>query len=162
MQKSALMTCVLSLVVLSTTASFATNPDPAVNREQLTSLVASVYDAPAHKFVLKQIDGPNNRGFRVVFVHNGNRYTFDHDWWVGGIQIWIRPDGTSHPDVPADAFSDDNMDGIVDFGTDGHMRIFAVADHYGSHSEGEGSEHQPYWQKIYNEALVGLQATLSH
>ena len=154
---------ILLVVVLFTflaVESRAQDVSPVMSGDQVVDLIASVYNTPAHRFLLKSLDGPDGRGFRVVYVHNGKRYTLDHDWWVDGIQIWVRPDGTSHPNPPADAFADEDMDGVVDFGTDGDVRIFAVANHYHDGSAAMGMEHSPYWQNICNEALIGLRAAV--
>ena len=161
MKKFALIGVLVALIV-SVTEVYAQNASPTMTKEQVTDLVARVYDAPTGKFLLKQLNGQDKRSFRVVFVHNGKRYPLDHNLGVDGIQAWIRPNGTSHPNPPVNAFTDANTDGIVDSGTDtdGHARIFAVADSYYKGSAATGLEHRSYWQKIYDEMLAGLQATL--
>ena len=155
-----LVSTLVVLVTFSAGKSHAQEVKPMMSEKQVTDLVFRVYDAPTGKFLSKQLNGPDHRGFRVVFVHSGKRYTLDHEWWVDGIQIWIRPNGTSHPSVSADVLGDQNTDGVVDFGSDGHMRIFVAPNYFGDGTVTKGLEHQPYWQKIYNEALAGLEATL--
>lgn len=144
--------------------SYAQDIKPVMGKKRVSDLVARVYGAPKNKFVLKQMVriGPDG-SFRVVFVHNGKRYTFDRyrsGGFLDDIQVWIRPDGTSHPSRPADVVFDSNADGVVDQGSDGRDKIFAAANHYREGSAAEGLKYRSYWQGVYNEALVGLEATL--
>jgi len=155
-----LMGALAIIIIFSVEESHAQDVKPVMSKDQVVNLVARVYQSPAKKFLSKSLNGPDNRGFRVVFIHNGKRYTLDHNWWTDGVQVWVRPNGTSHPSPPANAFADKNTDGIVDFGTDGHNKIFAVANTYYEGSEAKGLEHRPYWQNIYDEALSGLRTTL--
>ena len=109
---------------------------PIMGQEQLIALIDSVYQATPQSFLLKQLNGPDGRGFRVVFVHHDTRYTLDHNWWTDGIQIWSRPNGTSQTDYNADYAIDKDMDG--------------KAEHEYSKQEG-----------LYHSALDGLQMTLA-
>ena len=146
-------TLVLAVVLLtiSATTILAADPSPIVNYKQLMELVDSVYQAPASKFLLKELDGPNNCGFRVVYVYQNRRYTLDYKWHTPGFQAWVRPEGSG--DLKSiEAFSDDNQDGVVNFGTDGGPKIFR--------SQVEGLEYESYWQGHYNDAIAGLKATL--
>ena len=157
MRKFFPLVCVLvALIVFSVAWNYIQNAELAMDEERVTNLIARVYEAPADKFRVKQLDGPHGRGFRVVFAYNGMHYTFDHDWWVDGVYIWMH----RLTRLPPDAFADRDMDGIVDFGTDGQDKIFAVANFYEEGSAARGLEHQPYWQGIYGEAFVGLEVTL--
>jgi len=157
--------CVFIAAVVSflTAESHAqdTTAHPAMTKEQIANLVSRVRDAPTEEFLLASIGEPDAHRFRVVFVYNSKRFTFDHNCWVKGIQVWIRPDGTYHPNPVANAIADSNADGVVDFGTDGNVRIFATAGHSHEGSPAEGEEHRTHWQRAYNEALAGLEATLN-
>ena len=95
----------------------------------------------------------------MVYVYNGKRYTFEHSW-TRGLQIFFRPKGTSYPDVLADVMDDSNMDGFVDFGSDGHGKIFRAANYRRDGSPAKGTMHKPHWQAALNEALIGLAATI--
>ncbi len=150
----------VALIVLSNlTVSAEDITKPIMEKEEVFSLIDSAYNAPASTFLLKKLDRPDHRGIRVVYVHEGRRYTLDHNWWIDGIQIWVRDDGTSDPRL-ANALSDTEVDGEVDSGTDGHIRIFAKKDHYHEGSSAEGLEYQSYWQDVYNQALASLRAVL--
>jgi len=141
-----------TLVAFSAPVASAQDIKPAFDQEQVINLVTKVYNTPANDFLLKV--GPDH-GYRVVFVFEGTRYTFDYNYWAKGIQIWLRPDGTSHPDLVAHCVADENLDGLIDFGSDGH-RVFAVADHYRDGSASVGAEYQSHWQAVLNDALTGL------
>jgi len=147
------------LVMFSATESHAQNVTPTMSERQVADLVARVHKAPAGKFLLKEIRGPDDQDFRVVFIHNDKWYSVDYNLWVKGLYIWIRPDGASDA-RGADALGDENLDGIVDLGTDGHDKMFSVANSQQDGSEAKGLKHQPYWQDIYNEFLAGLEDIL--
>lgn len=96
------------LAAVSVTAVSAKDVQPVMNQEQVIGLINRAYEAPGYKFLK-----PNEWqcGLRVVYVHEGVRYTFEHTW-NGGIQIYLRPDGTSYPSVEADFMCDENSDGV--------------------------------------------------
>lgn len=126
------------------------------------TLIQETYRADPERFIWKQMNGPDDRGFRVVFVHEGRRYTVDHDWWTDGIQIWERPDGTGGLSV-VDAYADNNSDGVVDFGADGE-RLYVGPDHRRLGLTGQratqGAENRALWQRRYDRALIALAATV--
>lgn len=132
--------------------------DGTPSPQLVQDLIARTYRAAPDTFLLKRMNGPEG-GFRVVFVHEGTRYTLDHDYWVEGIQVWERPNGTGGVDG-SDAYADRDDDGVVDFGTDGHYRIFAPANYHHDGSPERGLQHRAYWQERYSRAILALQATL--
>lgn len=156
-------TAMLVVTVLLVTTFFVISANAAdsqtFTKEQVIDLVAKVYKAPASKFLLKSLDDPSGKGgFRVVFVHQDKRYTMDYKWWGEGVAVWVRPKGTTD-DLSVDAFSDDNADGVVDFGTD-RVRVFRIKDYGYEGSEAEGAEYQVYWQEVYTSFLAALKATI--
>ena len=141
-----------------------------LSSHELKEIIAQVYEAPAKKFLLKNTEPPKlvamelcdpkdcdlsnyRSGFRIVFVCENKRYTVDHNWWIHGIQFWVRPNGTSDPRLAVGA-DDRDLDGVVEFGTDGNVRIF-------DEKSQEGLKWKPYWQEKYNEMLRCLKETLS-
>ncbi|MFH0853347.1 MAG: hypothetical protein V1853_02980 [bacterium] len=162
MQKLVLLGILFAFIVFSSPEIQAQNDiSPIMSKEEVAELISDVYDAPAQKFLYRSFNGPDGRGVRVVFVYNGNRYTFDHDWFIDGILFWIRPDGTYSPNLLANEIYDKNMDGLVDLGTDGQEHLFAIANALYNNSVPVGSEHQQYWQDKFFEALAGLKVTLN-
>ena len=126
----------------------------------LNNIVVATYNAPAKKFLLKETK-PENNGFQIVFVHNGRRYTVQHNWICDGIQFFFRPNGTHGPDSRS-AVIDVNSDGVVDFGGggDNDKKTFLNPDPFSSaYNQGQpvkGTEHHPYWQKEYEEMIFAL------
>jgi len=140
---------IIFLTVFATSAQ-AENMAMVKSEDGLRDLVARVYDAPARKFLVKELNGPNGTGFRIVFSHEGKTYTVDHDWYEKGIQVWVR---RSKSQEHADVFGDSEMTAVVDYGSASGLKYFSL-------EEDEGSEHQPYWQEEYNKMLIGLEIAL--
>ena len=126
----------------------------------LNNIIVATYNAPAKKFLLKEIK-PENDGFQAVLIHNGRRYTVENNWVCDGVQFYFRLDGTHGPNSRS-AVIDVNSDGIVDFGGggDNDKKTFLNPDLFSSvYNQGqpvEGSEHHPYWQKEYEEMILAL------
>ncbi len=130
----------------------------AADGQKVKSLVDAVYKSKPGTFTTMRRDGPDKRGFRIVYEHADKRYTFDHNWWVDGIQVWVRPKGTT--DISSvDGLADKNMDGKVDMGSDS-KRIFVRADFFSWGNPQEGGEHEKLWQQVYDDALVGLETVM--
>ena len=149
----------LLLVVMPVIFAEVSN-DEIVNlftKDEIIDLVIDTHEAPARMFLLKSLNNPmkssnnptrDDPSFRVVFLCEGERYTFDWNWWVGGIQVWIASE-----DRLTLVFADTNIDGVVDFGTDGLVRVFSAEGRYPD-SKAEGLEYQIYWQEIYDDFLL--------
>lgn len=144
---------VVFLVIFSTgvvASQSNQNLESVVSQEDLKKLIDRVYKTPANKFLSRSLNGPDGRGFRIVFAHKGKRYTVDHDWYTNGVQVWIR---RSKEEQYPDVFRDSQMSGIVDSGSSNGQKIFSV--------EGSvGDEYQIFWQEEYNQMLAGLQKAL--
>lgn len=144
---------VVFLVIFSTgvvASQSIQNLESVASQEDLKNLVDRVYQAPANKFLSRSLNGPDGRGFRIVFDHKGKRYTVDHDWHVEGIQVWVRRNkDQKHPDV----FGDKQMTGIVDYGSSNGIKFLSL-------EESVGDEYQIFWQEEYNQMLSGLQKIL--
>lgn len=129
-------------------------------KEEIENLIQATYAADPSTFLFKSLDAPvDGEGFRVLFVYEGKRYTLDHDWFMEGIRIWVRPEEDRHV-VLADALGDINADGRVNYGTNGDDKVFNAPGAFGPSHEGSGEQHRPYWQDVYEEALRGWQAAL--
>ncbi|MBP9836775.1 MAG: hypothetical protein KBC78_02995 [Candidatus Pacebacteria bacterium] len=126
------------------------NLESVVSQEDLKKLIDRVYKTSANKFLSMRFDGPQGRGFRIVFNHKGKKYTVDHDWHTEGIQVWVRK---SKDEQNPDVFGDKQMTGVVDYGSDGGHKYLSL-------EESVGDEHQLYWQEEYNQMIVGLTRTL--
>ncbi|MCD4760392.1 hypothetical protein K8R42_00660 [bacterium] len=134
-----------------------------MSKEQIADLIVSVYNAPAENFILKSFckAGIPERmqDFRVEFVYQNKHYILNYYQIKDLIHVWVRPEGAPPPSTHA--LSDENIDGVVDHGTNGGTRLFASTSYYQNGSATQGMEHQSYWQEIYNEALAGLRATIN-
>lgn len=158
-----LITSFTALIMTCGTSLFAADSPitPTHTKEQMTDLVAKLYDAPTSKFLSKELNGPDGKGVRVVFVQNGTRYTLDVDWYATGIAIWQRPEGTIHPNPKAYAYGDSQADGVIDDGV-GHPTLpdFRIGGEIAKDLGIKNPEYRSRWQVVYEKALADLEATL--
>jgi hypothetical protein len=133
----------------------ATSVQAGMSKNKIQKLVNGIHRAPSSSFLLKSHKCYRERGTRIVFVHEKTRYTVDADCWISGFQIWIRPDGTSHPRKLAEIITDTDYDGIVDSGSGATEGVFTDPT-----SSREGKQYQKHWQGVYNKALRAIEAVL--
>ena len=153
MRKSIIFSVIVVLIVFSAVKSQSqNNMDSVMTKEEVADLFVSVYETPAHKFLLKSLGNPESKGFRVVFVYSGKRYTVDHNWHMGGLQVWYRPEGTYHPNPKAEAFVDKNEDGVIDWSWETPKEGETYIELFPGMDFSTGGKHQP----VYNEMLTGL------
>lgn len=105
---------------------------------------------------------------RLVIVHEGKRYTlqhsagytrsYDQQYDPPAFEIYERVEGSKGAYV---VYSDDGLNGTVDFGGGGGSRDKSFWDH----SEGdpslrdypvEGEEYRAYWQRKYDAAIAAI------
>ena len=150
-----------------TLITFGLLGSPALAADQtLVDLIARAYTAPPYTFLLQEFGGPYfNRQLRIVFIYRGNRYTVDlypmnNRRAPMGVNVWVRPNSTGGI-RSLKGLADIDMDRRVDFGTQGSTRHFARA---GLSVDGfpvQGPQYEAYWQRIYDEAIIGLEATFN-
>ena len=145
------------LVAVTETNQQAQNSEPEFNRERLLGLMAHAYTSPPEMsfFRTSRPDWPEG-SFRMVFVHDERRYILEHiaplnNGGVGGlVHIWIRRDRTSGN--IRNYVLDLQADGVVDQGND---TISSSARQF-RRNQKIGSEFEPHWQRVYDDALVAL------
>lgn len=104
-------------------------------------------------------------GVQVVFRRNGLRYTFycPANKESNFLSVWVRKENTSGQDSLL-TFSDDDLNGSVDFGiggpkngTDDEKKYFRIED-----GHNHGAYHKPYWQSLYNMAIKDALTVLGY
>lgn len=103
---------------------------------------------------------------RLVITYEGKRYTlqycagyskpYDNEVVPASFEIFERVDGSTEPYV---TYSDDGLDGKVDFGGGPGDNLFhdtSRRDPSFSDIPAKGEEHRPYWQYKYDAAITTI------
>lgn len=127
-----------------------------VNRADLNRVVACMKTRSCRGTIFaKQYYG---LGEQIVFVANGRRYTFVWYREENSLSIWVRPEGNKDQ-ASVSTFSDEQLDGNVDFGITGSIEQTDTKRKYFRNTKAalgsnpKGLEFQDYWNEQYAVAL---------
>ncbi len=102
---------------------------------------------------------PIDEGVEVVFIQGGKRYTMYHSGFgsINLLSVWVRPDGTSDDKILL-TFTDDDLDGKIDFGINGkdgdeEIRQYFKSKKMYSPDKEEGTRFKEFWQAQYDAAI---------
>lgn len=155
-------------VLSALTALFFLSGTPPAQGEEgkgaqdVRGLIHEVHRAHPEHFQWKQKKAAplHLEGFRVVLISEGRRYTVDYRWWVGGLEVYERPDGTGG-DRSLMCYRDVNLDGIVDYGIRGGECVRRPITPYVPNVTTPFEEYEAY-QARYERVLVALRAAITN
>lgn len=150
------------------TACTLATPAEAATREDVARVLMFITRPDAYKkLMLKRPDVESN-GLTVVFVEKGRRYSLyyvpptTHTWGQssGLLSVWVIPDDLAKRSADLEpTFSDDGLDGVVDFGVEGpttwqeDWRKLFDSEKFAPKAA-KGIQYAPYWQAKYDEAIA--------
>lgn len=114
---------------------------------QVVALLQSAPNAKKTKF----------NGTEFSFLYQGKQYGFWYSRDAKLLSVWVRTRGTNGQKILLGTFSDQGLDGTVDFGingkdgTDEVKQYFSVEEDRPGKSKGE--EFRPHWQSQYDQAI---------
>jgi hypothetical protein len=137
--------------------------DAAVMKEDVARIIGCIKEQTCKHLVARKVYGDNSslKGTQIVFLERDIRYTI---YWSGDptfLSFWVRR--PIHGRQSVTSFTDDGLDGSVDFGLAGQAND-PKSKYFRSESfapgAARGAEHRLYWQRQYNEAVAAAKRVL--